>query len=99
MRKMCEPFWGDKVEAWPVGIDTDMWRPAPEVKKEYDFLIYDKVRWEHESYEKELIKPIQAELIKQGLSFTEIRYGHYKEEEFHSLLKKIKAMIFLGVIS
>lgn len=95
MRKMCEPYWGDKVEAWPVGIDTDLWRPTPEVKREYDFLIYDKVRWEHESYEKELIDPIRAELIKQGLSFTEIRYGHYKEEEFHSILKKIKAIIFL----
>ena len=95
MRRMFEPYYGKKVVAWPVGIDTDFWRPAPEAKKEYDFLIYDKVRWEHERYEKELIDPIRAELRKQGLSFTEIRYGHYKEEEFHSLLKKIKAMIFL----
>jgi len=95
MRKMCEPFWGGKVEAWPVGIDTDLWCPAPEVKKEYDFLIYDKVRWEHDRYEKELIEPIRSELRRQSLSFVEIRYGHYKEEDFHSLLKRCKAMIFL----
>ena len=95
MRKMCEPYWGDKVEAWPVGIDTDLWCPAPEVKKEYDFLIYDKVRWEHDRYEKELIEPIRSELRRQSLSFAEIRYGHYKEEDFHSLLKRCKAMIFL----
>ena len=95
MRKMCEPYWGDKVEAWPVGIDTDLWSPAPQVKKEYDFLIYDKVRWEHDRYETELIGPIRDELRKQGLSFSEIRYGYYKEEEFHSLLEKSRAMIFL----
>ena len=95
MRKMCEPYWGDKVEAWPVGIDTDLWCPDPEVKKEYDFLIYDKVRWEHDRYEKELITPIRRELGRQKLSFAEIRYGHYQEEDFHSLLKRCKAMIFL----
>jgi hypothetical protein len=95
MRKMCEPYWGDKVEAWPVGIDTDLWCPAPEVKREYDFLIYDKVRWEHDRYEKELIEPIRSELRRQSLSFAEIRYGHYKEEDFHSLLKRCRAMIFL----
>lgn len=95
MQKMCEPFWGDKVEAWPVGIDTDLWCPAPKVKKEYDFLIYDKVRWEHDRYEKELIEPIRRELRRQSLSFAEIRYGYYKEENFHSLLKRCKAMIFL----
>jgi len=95
MRKMCEPYWGDKVEAWPVGIDTDLWCPAPEVKKEYDFLIYDKVRWEHDRYEKELIEPIRSELRRQKLIFAEIRYGHYKEEDFHALLKRCRAMIFL----
>jgi hypothetical protein len=95
MRKMCEPYWGDKVEAWPVGIDTDLWCPAPEVKKEYDFLIYDKVYWERDRYEQELIEPIRSELRRQSLRFAEIRYGHYKEEDFHSLLKRCKAMIFL----
>ena len=95
MRRMCEPYWGDKVEAWPVGIDTDLWCPTPEVKKEYKFLIYDKVRWEHDRYEKELIEPIRSELRRQSLSFAEIRYGHYKEEDFHSLLKRCRAMIFL----
>lgn len=95
MRKMCEPFWGDKVAAWPVGIDTDRWRASPEIKKEYDYLIYDKVRWDHDRYEKELIEPIREELRKQSLKFSEIRYGYYQEEEFHEAVKKTKAMIFL----
>lgn len=95
MRKMCEPHWGEKVVSWPVGIDTDLWKPTPETEKGYDFLIYDKVRWEHDCYEDELIEPIRRELRRQKLSFAEIRYGHYKEEDFHSLLKRCKAMIFL----
>jgi glycosyltransferase involved in cell wall biosynthesis len=63
--------------------------------KTTDFLIYDKVRWEHERYERELIQPIRDELKKRGLSFLEIRYGFYEEQDFHSLLQHCKAMIFL----
>jgi hypothetical protein len=28
MREMCRPAWGGAVHAWPVGIDTEHWRPA-----------------------------------------------------------------------
>lgn len=96
MRRMCEPYWGDKVEAWPVGIDTDLWRPAPERKKEYDFLIYDKIFWDRSKYEKQLIAPIFEELKKRDLKYTSIRYGLYKEHDYFLLLKKSKAMIFLS---
>jgi len=115
MRQMCEPFWGNKVAAWPVGIDTERWRPIlkignaetlkaenPEVRgrrtedgKTMDFLLYDKVRWEHDKYELELIQPIRNELKKRDLSFQEIRYGFYEEEEFERQLHQCKAMIFL----
>jgi glycosyltransferase involved in cell wall biosynthesis len=95
MKKMCEPSWGQKVEAWPVGIDTERWRPKPEKRQEYDFLIYDKVRWEHEKHETQLIEPIRRELKKRGQSFAEIRYGYYREQEFHSLLTQCRAMVFL----
>jgi glycosyltransferase involved in cell wall biosynthesis len=95
MRQMFEPYYGEKVVAWPVGIDTDRWAPASEVDKEFEFLIYDKVRWEHDRYEKELIEPIRQVLQRQTIRFSEIRYGHYKEEDYHSILKRCKAMIFL----
>jgi hypothetical protein len=26
MKAMCVPYWGKRVDAWPVGIDTDVWR-------------------------------------------------------------------------
>jgi glycosyltransferase involved in cell wall biosynthesis len=115
IRKMYEPYYGHKVSAWPVGIDTERWRPRDvdeKLKSEkentysdlrspisdlrtVDFLLYDKVRWEHDRYEGELIKPIRQEIKKRGLSFTEIRYGFYEEEEFENQLHRCKAMIFL----
>lgn len=95
MRKMCEPYYGDKVLAWPVGIDTDKWVPTPDDSKDIDILLYDKVRWEHDRYEGELITPIRFCLEHQGWKIAVIRYGFYREEEFHSLLKRSKAMLFL----
>jgi glycosyltransferase involved in cell wall biosynthesis len=95
MRKMCEPFYGDRVLAWPVGIDTDLWFPVSTKQKDIDILLYDKVRWEHEKYEQELINPIDHHLHKCGLKVEIIRYGNYQEEDFYALLKRSKAMIFL----
>jgi hypothetical protein len=65
------------------------------VGERYDVLIYDKVRWEHERYERELIEPIRSELRRRGLSFREIRYGHYEEEDYRKALQECRAMIFL----
>lgn len=94
MRRMWEPFYGSRVEAWPVGIDTARWAPFLGTR-EFDFLIYDKVRWHHEWYEKELINPIRELLRRQNMSFREIRYGSYSEEDFERALQQCRAMIFL----
>jgi len=64
-------------------------------EKRFDFLIYDKVRWEYERYEKELIEPIRQELRRRGFSFREIRYGYYEEEDYRKALQECRAMIFL----
>lgn len=104
MRAMCEPYWKEKVMTWPVGINTEIWSPVSEdleinvlksETKKVDFLIYDKVRWEHDRYERELIQPIRDELKKQRLSWREIRYGFYQEEDFHQILSTCRGMIFL----
>lgn len=94
-RKMWEPYYSDKVSFWPIGIDTDRWKPAPIDSKDIDILLYDKVRWEHDRYQNELIAPIQSCLERQGLKIAAIRYGFYREEEFHHLLNRSKAMVFL----
>lgn len=95
MRQMCEPYWGQTVKAWPVGIDTERWSPAADADKDIDFLIYDKVRWEHDRFLGELIDPVMAELARRRLSTAGLRYGHYREEAFHALLRRCKAMVFL----
>jgi glycosyltransferase involved in cell wall biosynthesis len=95
MRKMCEPYWGTKVVTWPVGIDTNHWKPALHGQKTYDFLLYDKVMWEHKRYEQILLAPVRDELRRRGWSFAEIRYGHYQERDFRELLCRARAMIFL----
>jgi hypothetical protein len=93
MQVMCKPFWGDSVEAWPVGIDTELWRPAED--KRVDVLLYDKVRWEHDRYEDSLIGPIRSHLQGHGHSFIELRYGFYRESAFRAALAQCRAMIFL----
>ena len=95
MRQMCEPYYGDKVVAWPVGIDTDSWNRDPDIRKTFDFLIYDKVRWEHEDYQLTLIEPIRQGLRHRGFTYSEIRYGYYQEETFREKLQRCRAMIFL----
>jgi len=94
MRKMCEPWYGNKVIAWPVGIDTTYWQPADE-KKQFDFLIYDKIRWQHSQMEDELITPVTKILHQQGASYHFIKYGNYSHTELLDKLKKSKAVIFL----
>ncbi len=83
------------VVVWPAGIDANLWKPEVGGRKATDFLIYDKVRWEHDRYEGEMIRPIREELTKRGLSFSEMRYGFYKEEDFRAALADCRGMIFL----
>jgi glycosyltransferase involved in cell wall biosynthesis len=95
MRKMFEPYYGDAVVAWPVGIDTEFWKPDPDIRKNSAFLLYDKVRWEHENYNLTLIEPIRQELYRRGFSYSEIRYGYYDERTFRDKVRSSRAMIFL----
>ena len=95
VRKMWEPYFGSRVSAWPVGIDTHHWIPETGEAKSVDFILYDKVRWEHNRFELELINPIVERLRDDGLTFHVFRYGAYEESEFHTHLKRARAMIFL----
>ncbi len=94
-RAMWAEHYGDRVTAWPVGIDTEEWQPGEGSAKVTDVLLYDKVRWERERFEGELIQPIRDELTKRGLSFRELRYGAYEEAEFRQLVKTCRAMVVL----
>jgi glycosyltransferase involved in cell wall biosynthesis len=94
MRKMFEPYYGNKVSACPVGIDTAAWLPNNEPKT-YDFLIYDKIRWNYNKELNELINPIKTILDKHGLTYQFITYGNYTHDELHAKIKASRSVIFL----
>ncbi|KRQ01382.1 glycosyltransferase [Bradyrhizobium yuanmingense] len=91
---MFRPHW-PHVGAWPVGIETDLWVPAPAAQKKIDVLLYDKVRWDYDRYQPELIEPIRKFLEASGRTVETIRYGHYKEEDYKTALARCRSMIFL----
>jgi glycosyltransferase involved in cell wall biosynthesis len=95
MKEMWKPIWDDPIAVWPVGIDTDRWRPSIAAQKRIDALLYDKVMWDHDRYEPILIEPIRRMLRESGRSFREFRYGYYLEEEFQTALSECRTMIFL----
>ena len=48
MYNMFYPIYGDKCVRWHAGIDTDEWTDSRMHPKDIDFLIYDKIRWNHD---------------------------------------------------
>jgi glycosyltransferase involved in cell wall biosynthesis len=95
MKQMWKPVWDEPVAVWPVGIDVDRWQPRDAARKAYDVLLYDKVRWQRDRYQSSLLEPIRRKLRESGVSFREIRYGHYREAQFQSALSECRTMIFL----
>jgi glycosyltransferase involved in cell wall biosynthesis len=94
MRDMCRPYWGDRVHSWPVGIDTDKWAPSG-ANREIDVVLYDKVRWDHDRYEVELLGPVRTELERRGLRVATLRYGYYRPEDYAALLRRCRSVLFL----
>jgi hypothetical protein len=88
-------YFGDKCGTWPVGIDTHAWMPANPRNKKFDFLIYDKIRWQRETLVPRLLDAVKAELARRSLSFMKIRYGRYKEKQYRAALQSCHSMIFL----
>jgi hypothetical protein len=94
VRQMWEPYFGNNVAAWPVGIDSEAWRPRKNLK-DVEFLLYDKLYRPGVDFQAELVAPIVKCLNARGASFHKLRYGNYTDEEFSGLLDRTRAMIFL----
>lgn len=92
-RQMFSVNWGDKVHAWPVGIDTDRWVPTPD--KDVDVLVYEKIRCHPERDRAQVRDPILESLGKTNLKVARIAYGHYQEKDFEALLRRTRTMVFL----
>jgi glycosyltransferase involved in cell wall biosynthesis len=90
-------YFGNRCPIWPVGIDTEAWRPeAPRDGREIDFLVYDKIHWERPRYERDLIAPIADSIRRLGKTHVTLRYGAYQPGEYRSVLMRSKAAIFLS---
>jgi hypothetical protein len=86
--------WGEICTTWPVGIDTHKWKKTSK-QKTTDILIYNKIRWNIDTQEKEILHPILRRLKSENISYKYIRYGKYKEPEYQEALDTCRAMIFL----
>ena len=96
VQHMFEAVWPGLVSVWPVGIDIERWAPGPTVAKDVDVLVYDKIVWERERYQSELIDPLYAELKRRGLRIETLRYGSYREEDLLALSRRSRAMVYLS---
>jgi hypothetical protein len=95
MHDMFRPVYGDKCVPWYAGIDTDEWCDTSSSKKDIDFLIYDKIRWNHDALAAELLSPIHATLKARGFKTHVIRYKCHDHSTYKNLLKRSRAMVFL----
>lgn len=93
--EVYKPYFGQAVcENWFAGIETDKWKPS-KTEKDIDVLIYYKIRWNQESLNETLLKPIIDSIETKGLGYRLIKYGFYKEDEYFNLLNQSKMMFFL----
>jgi glycosyltransferase involved in cell wall biosynthesis len=96
VKRMFSQIWPGLVTVWPIGVDTERWKPAPSVTKDVDIVVYDKVFRYREKFEDTLINPLLEELRRRGLVVERLRYGSYKEPELYALSRRTKAMIYLS---
>jgi len=97
MKGMFSPYYKEEnIVIWPVGIDTTKWHPTIKSSEQpIDFLIYDKIRWEHAYYEKQLISPLINKLKSKNLTYDVIKYGSYTHDILIQKLSRCKSVIFL----
>lgn len=92
------PFFGEHMRTYAVGIDTERYAPRPSVPKEFDVLVYNKIRWPAELPVPDFRERCLAELDRRGLTHTEVIYGRYpggRESGYHDLAARSRSMLFL----
>jgi len=95
MYDMFYPFYGDVCAKWYAGIDAAQWPDVADSTKDIDFLIYDKIRWDHDRLEASLLAPIEQLLHRRGFRTEIVRYKYYDHATYQRLLRRSRAMIFL----
>jgi hypothetical protein len=96
MEELFRPYYGSSVVRWFAGIDTRSWPDASGLVKRYDCLIYDKIQWDRDRLVPDLLRPVQMELTRSGLSYAVLRYGDHKQATYRKLLARSRFMVFLS---
>jgi glycosyltransferase involved in cell wall biosynthesis len=87
----------EKIEVWPVGIDTEHWRPKCSSEDKSDrVLLYDKILWERDHYQDKLIARIREFLSYREIEIETLRYGSYFPEDLETALKRCRAVVFIS---
>ena len=73
----------------PFPVDVDRFSPTIQ-EKTVECFLYFKGR------ERKLQRYIQQDLQEKNISFVNVEYGNYKEEEYIEILKKVKFGIWVG---
>lgn len=96
MRDVFAPVFGaERVVPWYAGIDLAEWPDTRGGRKDVDVLVYDKMRWNRERMEGELLEPVLRGLAARGLRVETVRYKHYDHAAYRDLLARSRAMVFL----
>jgi glycosyltransferase involved in cell wall biosynthesis len=93
--EMYNQTYTNKCGYWYAGIDIDQWPDTAGQPKDIDFLIYDKIRWDHDRFETALLEPIQKMLKRRGFRIETLRYLGHDHETYHRMLARSRAMVFL----
>ena len=92
---MFRPVYGEACLCWFAGIDTDQWKDASLHEKDVDFLIYDKIRWNHEQLAHDLLDPIREAIERRGFRTETVRYKFHDHRSYRSLLERSRALVFI----
>ncbi|HVY88221.1 MAG TPA: hypothetical protein VG942_05090 [Hyphomonadaceae bacterium] len=93
--KMHQRGYGDRCVQWFAGIDLDRWPDLSGHPKTIDFLVYDKIRWDHDALSESLLNPILAELARRGLRTETLRYKFHDHAKLKDAMARAKALLFI----
>ena len=80
----------NKILIWPIGVDETYWK-ITKVKKNIDFLIYNK-----NNFKIQMINKITKFFKQKNINFKIIKYGSYFKVDYLNLLNKSKYLIFFS---
>lgn len=93
--EIYKPYYGNRCDIWPVGIDTEEWNENTSVQKVDKILIYNKIQWNKEFWNNALCQKIKDYFSENNIQYTELVYGSYQPEEFKAQLQQVKAIVLL----